>query len=651
MLKAMRESFHHLKWILLAVVAAFIIGFVYVDMGLGGAQSGKQTDRSYAARVNGDTISFRAYNRALYFAEENYKRMYGGQFTPEMAESMGLNRQVLDSLVDQQLLLQEASRLHLTATPAEVQKRIMGIDVLAPNGQFVGADLYGQYVRQLGFSSPADFEDEIAREITAQKMESALSSAVVVSKQAAEAEYRRVSESAKVRMVVYSGAQELANVSVTPAEVDAYYKANEAKYAHGEQRDLKYLIADIGQIRSQVVAPEAQVRQRYDATRDSDFKRPEQAHILHILIKVDPSASPEVDAAAHAKADALVKQLRGGADFATLAKANSQDPSSAANGGDMGFVDKGATVDPFDQAAFSIPLNTISDPIRTKEFGYHIIKVLERRPAGYQSFEEVRSAIANQIATQMAQDQSRDEITKIAARIKDKKPASPAEFSALANDRVSSNETQWFAKNEPLPGIGANEPLSSWAFSAKIGDVSDVIGTKRGPMIAYVAGVRPAGISPLGEIRPRVEADAKAAKARTLASAKLAAAMTGASSIDAVASKLGLTAQDVNITRQGLIAGISGDTSALVEAALNTPVGQLKGPIDAGDGAVAFVVTEQKKVTPDDLAKNAPQYIDMMRQRESRNLRAALLQRLRKASKIDINQEALQQTHGTNEGA
>src|SRR6185436_17072944 len=104
--------------------------------------------------------------------------------------------------------------------------------------------------------------------------------------------------------------------------------------------------------------------------------------------------TPAVDAAAKAKADNLVKQLRAGGDFAALAKANSDDPSSSTKGGDMEFVDQGTTVDPFDQAAFSIPLNQISDPIRSKEFGYHIIKVLERRPAGIRSFEDVKPMLS-----------------------------------------------------------------------------------------------------------------------------------------------------------------------------------------------------------------------------------------------------------------
>ena len=651
MLKSMREGFHNLKWILLAVVASFVLGFVFIDMGMGGAAAGKSTDRSYAAKVNGQTISARDYLRTYSFTEENYKRMYGGQWSPELAEAMGLNRQVLEQMVDQRLLLQEAQRLHLEATPEEVRKKILDIQILNPDGKWAGDELYNRYIQSIGFNSASEFEDELANEITINKIESALANSVVVSPKAAEAEYRRSAESAKIRYALYSGSRELPTITVAPAEVDAYYKANASKYTHGEQRELKYLVADTARIRMALNPTEQQIKTRYDATKE-EFKRQEQAHILHILIKVDPNAPPAVDAAARAKAEGIVKQLRGGADFGALAKANSQDPSSAGNGGDMGFIDRGMTVEPFDQAAFSIPLNQISDPIRTKEFGYHIIKVLDRRPAGYKPFEEVRLQIASQIANQMAQDQAKDEIAKVSTRIKTKKPANPTEFSANANDRVSSNDTQWFSKGESIPGLGFNQPLATWAFAAKQGDISDVVGTQRGPAIAYVAGIRPAGVTALAEIRPKVEADAKAAKARDVAKQKLAAAMPGAANVDAVAAKLGLTATDTTVNHQAFVQGITGDTTALVDQAMSAPVGQVHGPVVAGDGAVVFQVTEQKRATPAEIAQNRGPYVDTMRQREARSLRTSLLQRLRKGAKIEVNNKIIDQGRSSNqEGA
>ena len=642
MLKLMRDNFQQLKWALLAVVAAFVIGFVYVDMGLGGAPRVREADRAYAARVNGETIPFREYDRALYYTQKNYEQMYRQPLSPEMIKAMGLQQQVLDSLIDQRLLLQEADRLHLGATPEEVRKKILEIPTLNPDGHFVGAELYNRYITgALGYQSTAEFEDELAKDITLRKIESAMTNSIVISPKAADAEYKRASETAKIKYVLIATRNEASQISVTPAEVEQYYKANQANYAHGEQRALKYLLADTNRIRSQVIPTDADLRKRYEASKE-DYKRPESAHILHILIKVDPSATPAEDGVAKAKAENIVKQLRAGAEFAKLAKENSGDPSSSGKGGDMGFVDRGMTVDPFDQAAFSIPLNTISDPIRSKEFGYHIIKVLERKPAGYRSFEEVRPTLAAQVAEQTAREQARDEITKILSHLKQTKPKTPAEFTALANDKVSSNDTQWFGKTEAIQGIGNNPAVATWAFSAKQGDVGEILGTQRGPAIPYLYGIRRAGISDLSEIRARVEADAKNAKAREIARRRMATALTAAS-IDEVAKKVGLTALETTVTRQGYVSGFNGDTTPLVDAAMSAKVGEVKGPVVMPDGVVALQVLEQKKVDPKAVDENRAAYADMLRRQQAQSLRTVLLQRLRKVSKIDVNPVVIQQ--------
>lgn len=650
MLKLMRDSFQQLKWILVAIVAIFVL-FIFVDWGAGGAQSGTAAG-GYAARVNGETISFRDFNRAIYFMEENYKRMYGGQFTPEMAAQLDLNRQTLNSLIDERLVLQEAKRLHLQATPEEVRKRILEMPALNPNGKFIGAEMYTRFVTtQLQYDSPAEFEDDLARQITLEKMQSAMENSIIVSNKAADAEYRRTSENAKIRYVLYPAAKEVANVTVTPQEVDTYYQQNQTKYAHGEQRELKYLLADVTRIRSQIAPSETELRTRYEASKDS-FKRPESAHVFHILIKVDPKATPAEQVQAQMKAESLVKQLKGGADFAKLARENSGDPSSSAAGGDMGFVDRGMTVEPFDQAIFSLPLNTISDPpIRSQEYGYHIVKVTERRPAGIRSFEEVRSQLAAQMVDQMAKDQARDQIMRVNARIQQSKPKTAAEFSALANDKVTSNDTQWFAKGQQIPGLGFNSPVGTWAFTAKEGDISDVVQTQRGPVIAFVGGVRPAGVSPLADIRARVEQDAKLEKARQLANQKLTAAMAVAPNIDAVAAKAGVPAADTTVSRQGYIGGIPGDTSALVDAVMASNVGQTKGPIVAGDGAVAFQVVDMRKVSDAELASHRPEFIDLLRQQQARAVRTSLLQRLRKQATVEVNPKALQNENAQQQGA
>jgi peptidyl-prolyl cis-trans isomerase D len=643
MLKLMRDSFQQLKWILVAIVAIFIL-FIFVDWGAGGGPgSGAAADQvGYAARVNGETITNREFDRALYYTEKNYEQMYRQPLSPDQIAQMGLPKQVLDSLVDQHLLLQQARRLHLGASPQEIRQKILEIPTLNPDGKFVGEELYTRYVTgMMGFQSPAEFEEELARDITLSKMESAIQNSVVVTPKAADAEYRRVTENARIKYVLYPAAREAANVTVTPAEVQQYYTSHQSQYTHGEQREAKYLIADYARLRAKMAPTDAELRKIYEQ-RKEEFKAPAGAHILHILIKVDEGAPPAIDAAAKAKADDIVKQLRAGADFGKLAKENSGDPSSASKGGDMGWVDKDTTVAPFDQAAFSIPLKTISDPIRSKEFGYHIIKVLERREAGYRPLEEVADRLRAATADQKGKDQARDEITAIAARIKANPPKTAAEFTAFASGDVTSNDTQWFARNDSIPGMGSNAVFTAWAFAAKQNDIGEVTGSQRGPMIPFLYNIRPAGVSPIEEVRAKVENDARMEKARQLAQQVLARALP-APAVDAVASKIGVAAQDTTLTRQGFVTGFTGDTSALIAAAMSAPVGVVEGPVMTGDGAVLFQVIEQKKVDPAALTQNRGQYLDMLRQQEARSLRATLLQRLRKTSTIDVNKKLLEQ--------
>ncbi|HYK01485.1 MAG TPA: SurA N-terminal domain-containing protein [Thermoanaerobaculia bacterium] len=645
MLKVMRDSFHHLKWVLIAVVAAFIFGFVFLDMGLGGGGFGGGTtgDVAFAAIVNGETISLQEYQRSVSNLENMYRQMYQQQFTPEMAAQMGLPKQVLDGLIDQRLLTQEARRLNLTATQEEVRKKLLSIPTFTENGKFVGMELYNRYVTgPLGYSSAAAFEEDLARDITLQKMESALMNSLVVSTKAAEAEYRRTNESAKIRYVLVPAIAQT-GVTVSAAEVEAYYKANSAKYTHGEQRQIRYLIADFAKVRASLNPSEAELQQVYAANRDR-YKQPGAAHVLHILVKVDPGAPPATDAAARAKAQGIVAQLRGGADFAALARANSEDPSSSANGGDMGWVDMGTTVEPFEKAIFSLPLNQISDPIRSTDFGYHIVKVVERRDESVRPFSEVRTELMSVATGDKARELATQEINRINNQIKANKPANVQAFSALASGNVTSNDGGWVGRGEQVAGVGPHQPLVDWAFAAKPGDISGPLGTPRGIVIAYVANTRPAGVSALNDIRERVDEDARMEKARNAARAALAQQMAGATTIDQVSAKTGQPAQETTVDRSGRVQGFNGDTTALVEAAIASVIGAVKGPVLVSEGAVAFQVLEQKKVTSQELQQNRATMMDSLRSQQARSLRSVLVQRLRKNAEIEVNDEITRPT-------
>src|SRR5207248_2479634 len=170
-------------------------------------------------------------------------------------------------------------------------------------------------------------------------------------------------------------------------------------------------------------------------------------------------------------------------------------------------------------------------------------------------------------------------------KIKENKPKTAAEFTAMASGNVTANDSQWFGKSDPIAGMGNNPALTAWAFAAKQNDIGEILGSQRGPVIPFLYAIRSAGVAPLEEVRAKVENDARMEKARQLALQALSRALP-ASTVDAVGTKIGIAPLETNINRQGYITGFTGDTSALVDAAMSASVGEVNGPVMTTEGAV-----------------------------------------------------------------
>jgi peptidyl-prolyl cis-trans isomerase C len=154
----------------------------------------------------------------------------------------------------------------------------------------------------------------------------------------------------------------------------------------------------------------------YYKENEEDYNKPEEVRASHILIKVAQSATEEEKAAAKAKIEKLLKELKGGADFATLARENSDCPSRV-KGGDLGFFERGSMVKPFEDAAFGMQPGQMSDVVET-QFGYHIIKITERKPAGQTPFEKVKADIIKTLQQVKKGESFRQYINKLRAEAK-----------------------------------------------------------------------------------------------------------------------------------------------------------------------------------------------------------------------------------------
>jgi len=216
----------------------------------------------------------------------------------------------------------------------------------------------------------------------------------------------------------------------------------------------------------------------------------------HILLKTEGKD----DAAVKAKAEEILKEAKGGADFAELAKKNSEDDSNAKNGGDLDYFGRGRMVPEFDAAAFNMEPGQISDLVKT-QFGYHIIKLTDKKAGTTRPLDEVRQQLTDQIQSERAQQQASDLAQKLEPQIK-----KPADLETVAKAKgLAVQDTGFFARDEPILGVGAAPEMTSRAFTMNEGEVSPAIRTGRGFVFETVTAKQDSYIPKLDEVKDKVK--------------------------------------------------------------------------------------------------------------------------------------------------
>lgn len=393
----MFDFVHEKKRLVQIVLAVIILPFAFW-----GVDSYRRSGNAEApASVNGAKITQQDFENALRQQQARLKQMLGGNFDAAMFETPEMKRAVLDNLVAQKLLVERAKAAGLFVSDVQLAQVIQSIDAFHENGRFdkkrYESVLAGQNM------SPLMFEARVRDDLLGQQLRDAYVQNGFASNSVSDNIIRLNEQQRQVSVSTVSFQSFVDKVKVDDADLKKYYEQNQKEFQTSEQVRVEYvtLSADALSNKVQVTADEA--RQYYEAHR-SDFGTPEQRQAAHILIAV-PLAAPQAEQdAAKAKAEQLLKQVKQNpAKFAELAKANSQDPGSAANGGDLGFFGRGMMVKPFEDAAFALKAGEISGLVKS-DFGYHIIKLLAVKPSGGQPFEAVRQEIENKLRQQKAAD-------------------------------------------------------------------------------------------------------------------------------------------------------------------------------------------------------------------------------------------------------
>jgi peptidyl-prolyl cis-trans isomerase D len=633
MLDRMRRHKAWLKWSLLLVCLAFVI-FYIPDFLRGTGADAASGDT--VAKIEGQEITAGEFRRIYQAQLQAYRSAYGGQMSDQLLRQLGVEQQILQQMVDERAALAEADRLKIRVSDEEVRQRILSIPAFQQNGQFIGEQAYSQLLRaQRPPVTSAEFEDNVRRTLTVERLRATLTDWISVADKEVEQEYRRRNDKVKLALVSVTADKLRPQVKVSDEEVSAYFDAHKNDFKIGEKRKIRYLLVDTDALRAKTVVPPADVERAYNNSIEQ-YSTPEQIRASHILLKTEGKD----DATVKARAEELLKQARSGADFSELAKKNSEDEASAKNGGDLDYFGRGRMIPEFDQVAFSLQPGQTSDVVKTS-YGYHIIKLVDKKPGTTKTLQEVRPQITEQLASERAQAQAADLAQTLAKEI-----SKPADLDRVAKARAMTvQESGFFARDEPTLALGTSPEASARVFQMKPGEVEGPVQTSRGFAFITLLNKQDPYVPQLPEVKDRVRDEVITQKARELAKEKaqeLAAKLKSAPDFEKAAKAAGVDSKTTELlTRESPLPDL-GAAPAVVEAAFKMTVGATSDAIATDNGTAIIKLVEKQEASSADLEKVKDKFREELLADRRNRFFSAYMAKAKQRMKIEVNRETVQ---------
>lgn len=493
-IQALRDNIP--KWVTGVILAMLIVPFALWGIN---SYFTAVTDTS-AATVNGDSISPGDFQRAYQNQYTRLQQLYGANFRPELINEKQLRQQVLDNLVNQTLLNQYIADAHYSVGDQQLVADIQKMPAFQVDGKF-STQVYTVALGQSGLS-PTEFERRYRESLQIEQFQNAVENSAFVTKAQLEGAVAVRDQQREVAYLKLSAAKFLNQAAVSDQDVATYYKAHGADFMTPEKVSLAYVELDEAQLAKGVTADDAALQAEYQQHL-ANYTQSEARRAQHILIAIKGSDS-KLDAAAKAKAEDLLKQIQAGADFSTLAAKNSDDPGSAKSGGDLGMVEHGVMVKPFEEALFAIKKpGDVVGPIRT-QFGYHLIKLVEVRASQVKPFADVKQ----QIAADFQKKKADDEYFGIGEKLANLAYEHPSSLDEVSKELRLQVQMVDDVTRDIGTGVAANADVRKAAFGDQVlgqGNNSEPI--QIGPNHAVVIRVKghvPAEPKPLDQVRAQI---------------------------------------------------------------------------------------------------------------------------------------------------
>lgn len=580
---------NHTRVLFFFLIVLIIPSFVF--FGLQGYTKQQGDEAQVVAKVGGTTIT-RADLEAAHRRQIERARQESPQVNTKTLDTPEMRQITLDGMIRDRLVAIAADKLHLVTT----DERMLHVFRQDPQFEFLrkpDGSINADVLAAQGMSSEL-FEQRLRQDISANQVLRPIDATALAPAAAASAALDAFLQQREVQVQRFDPATYAAQVKPTDAELQAFYKENAVQFQAPDQVDIEYVVLDAEKLQQNLKVDEDELK-KYYTQNEARFTKPEERRASHILVKVDQSASADARAAAKAKAEALLAEVRKAPQtFADVAKKNSDDTGSAANGGDLDFFGKGAMVKPFEEAAFALKPDDISDLITT-DFGYHIIKLTGVRGGEKRSFESVRPELEAQLRKQMAQ-QKYSELAVDFSNLVYEQADSLKPAAEKFNLEVKTAKGMTRALKPGVTGPLASPKLIDAVFA------SEATRTKRNTeaievaptqmVSARVTNYSPAHTRPFEEVRAEVLAAVSAKQAAALAAKAGAARLAEVKAAPATA----LDSKEVTISR----AKPEGLSQKVIDEVLRAPAKSLPAVVGVDLGLQGYVVAKVTKILPAD---------------------------------------------------
>ncbi len=616
------------------VMVIIIIPFVF--FGVDYYFRGVGTDGD-VAKVGDIRISPQAFEAKLREQQNMARQQMGEMYDPAMFNTPETRFAVLNQMITENLLLKKAADDYFRVSDQKVFDTINGIPAFQQDGKF-SPDLYKQVLLQQNMT-PALFEHLVRSEFLVTPLTEAVQAGELSAVSTAERYYQLAGEKREVALVNLETADFAKQVKIGDEEIEAYYNQNPQAFQSPETVSVEYVKLSKAELLGKIAVTDAQLREAYERDKKR-YEQPETRDAAHILIAVAKEASDAQKNEARKKAeDILAKAKAAPGTFATLAKEFSQDPGSAAQGGELGTVALGSFVKPFENAVFDAKESGIVGPVET-DYGYHIIRVTIH-PAKQLPFNEVKSRIKDDLK----QNEANTAYAEKAAEFMNLVHEQTDSFSELSKKLdIPVSKAEFLTRTQVAQLADGNQQLAGAVFSPEsLRDRQNTDAIEIGSdavISARVVDHKPASVRPLGEVKANIRKLLEDRKAFELVRAageeKLAQLQQGKNPKD-VELAFG---KPVTIGRQQQQPGFTADAQT---EAFRLEAGKLPAYLGAAVGQSRYTIYRVEKILPPeapDVAQKvaAAQALSGMKGREALN---AYLQNLRDNTKVEINQTKL----------